>query len=329
MNGENILVSYGIIKDINEEKGIFHTCNTDKGSSGAPILSLKNNKLIGIHYGSPNIKKEYNYGTLIIYAIIEFNKVEISEIKEEKITNTNKLINAKINTNLNTNEMTIIYKIPLYEKRIKIFGREFIENNINNCKIIIEKEIKEYIYINNDYNKDKLEIKLKEIKTITNMSHMFDGCESLLSLPDIFKWDTKNVTDMSHMFNGCKSLSTIPDIFNWDTKNVNNMSYMFTGCDSLYPPPDISKWDTQNVTNMSYMFENCHSSTLPDISKWDTQNVTDMSHMFDGCKSLSLLPDISKWDTQKLTNIFYMFKDCKKLSKSYIPKKFREGCLII
>jgi len=112
MNGENILVSYGIIAEINEEKGIKHKCNTDKGSSGSPILSLKNNKLIGIHYGSPE-KNEYNFGNLIIYAIIEFNKK--NEIKNEKITNEikNKIINSitKLNTNLNTNEITIIYKI--------------------------------------------------------------------------------------------------------------------------------------------------------------------------------------------------------------------------
>ena len=126
MNGENILVSFGIITEINEENGIKHKCNTDKGSSGAPILSLKNNKLIGIHYDSPN-KNEYNYGTLIIYAIIEFNKIEKDEIKKEKITNaiTNKITNSnrKLNTNLNINEITIIYKINKNEKKIQLFSK--------------------------------------------------------------------------------------------------------------------------------------------------------------------------------------------------------------
>ena len=44
MNGENILVSYGLLSKINEENGIKHKCRTDKFSSGAPILSLRNNK---------------------------------------------------------------------------------------------------------------------------------------------------------------------------------------------------------------------------------------------------------------------------------------------
>ena len=86
--------------------------------------------------------------------------------------------------------------------------------------------------------KEKLEINLKEIKTITNMSYMFcdgwlKGCDKLISLPDISEWDTKDVTDMSNMFYDCKSLSSLPDISNWDTKNVTNMSDMFRDCNKL------------------------------------------------------------------------------------------------
>ena len=52
---------------------------------------------------------------------------------------------------------------------------------------------------------------------VTNMSYMFYECSSLISLPDISKWDTKNVTNMSYMFNGCSSLISLPDISKWDT----------------------------------------------------------------------------------------------------------------
>ena len=71
---KRILVSYGILSEINEENGINHKCNTEKGSSGSTILSLENNKLIGIHYGASD-KYEFNKGTFIIYPIIEFNKM--------------------------------------------------------------------------------------------------------------------------------------------------------------------------------------------------------------------------------------------------------------
>ena len=202
----------------------------------------------------------------------------------------------------NTNEIIIIYKIKdknnedsednqyedsEYNKgedkyEIKLFGEEFIENNKNNCKIIIdnkEQDLIEYLKINK--NEKILKIKLKEIKTITNMSYMFHGCESLTSLPNISNWNTNNVTDMSFMFFGCDSLTSLPDISNWNTNNVPNMSHMFLGCNSLTSLPDISNWNTNNVTNMSYMFSWCKSLTLlPDISNWNTNNVKYMSYMF-------------------------------------------------
>ena len=81
------MVSYGLITDI-REKQIYHICNTDNGSSGSPILSLSNNKLIGIHYGSSK-NFDINKGILIIYAIIDFNVMmsekltAIEKIKDE------------------------------------------------------------------------------------------------------------------------------------------------------------------------------------------------------------------------------------------------------
>ena len=80
---------------------------------------------------------------------------------------------------------------------------------------------------------EKYETKDKKIKInlftdkIVNMSYMFDECKSLLSLPDISKWNTNNVTDMSYMFYWCEKLSSLPDISKWNTNNVTDMSWMF------------------------------------------------------------------------------------------------------
>ena len=157
------------------------------------------------------------------------------------------------------NEMIIEYIIKK-KKIIKLFGKYFINNNINKCKIIIEnkeQDISEYLNVNK--NDKFVKIKLKEIKTITNMSHMFHGCKELVSLPDISKWNTNNVTNMSYIFQGCSSLTSLPDISNWHTDNVKFMSNMFYGCKELVSLPDISKWNINNVTNMSYMFYGCSS----------------------------------------------------------------------
>ena len=48
---KEICVSYGILKRINKNK-INHSCSTDKGSSGSPILSLETMKVIGVHKSS-------------------------------------------------------------------------------------------------------------------------------------------------------------------------------------------------------------------------------------------------------------------------------------
>ena len=109
-------------------------------------------------------------------------------------------------------ELNIIYNIENKEEEIiRIFGYQFVENNKNICKMIIDNkiyEIKEYFIIKN-YNNNKLEIKLKGISSITNMSYMFHRCRSLSSLPDISKWNTNKVTYMRYMFKGCSSLSSL------------------------------------------------------------------------------------------------------------------------
>ena len=65
------------------------------------------------------------------------------------------------------------------------------------------------------------------------MGNMFNGCSSLLSLPDISKWNTINVTNMSYMFYGCSPLSSLPDISKWNTNNVKDMHDMFYECSNI------------------------------------------------------------------------------------------------
>jgi len=64
------MVAYGNIKQIQDKKNICHTCCTEEGSSGSPILSLNNYKVIWIHYGSSHFG--FNKGTLIKLPIIKY-----------------------------------------------------------------------------------------------------------------------------------------------------------------------------------------------------------------------------------------------------------------
>jgi len=116
---------------------------------------------------------------------------------------------------MNIDEINIIYNIDnIYDDSLEVFGSEFVENNKDNCKIIYENneyELEECINLENN-QKEKIEIKLKGINKVTDMSYMFYECNALSSLPDISKWNTSKVTNISYMFYGCNSLSSLPDI---------------------------------------------------------------------------------------------------------------------
>ena len=164
-------VSYGIINDIIEDR-INHFCNTEEGSSGSPILSLKNNKIIGIHYGSSS--KKINFGIYIKKVIDEFNN------KYNKYKN-------EINLIYNNNE----------DIETRIFGEDFVKNNINNIELMINnkkiKLIKEY-ELNKGENKIKMIIKNK----LTNLECMFANCHSLYNINDLKYLNTKDITNFSY-----------------------------------------------------------------------------------------------------------------------------------
>jgi len=315
LGGNEIFVSYGLLTEI-RGSDIYHKCSTDFGSSGSPILSLENNKLIGIHYGSSKGNFNFNKGSLIAFPIIEF----------QAIKNENKIIPKKLNS------MTLIYKINSLDKKLRLFGEIFVKNNKNNCNIIIDdktQELTEHIKINEKMKKDGyLEIKLKEKNTITNMSHMFcRGIEEndrmlLIKIPDIHNWDTTYVTDMSYLFCCCQELVSLPNISSWNTSNVEDMSNMISYCSNIKSLPDISKWDTKNVRNMSHMLANdIMLNSIPNISEWKVSKVENTEHMFTHCYNISEIPDISEWDMSNIKNLSYMFSYCVHLKEvPNVPK---------
>jgi len=74
-------------------------------------------------------------------------------------------------------EKDIIYNIE-GKDLINIFGSNFVKNNKNICKMIIDN--KEYKitekYNVKSYNNNKLKIQIKGIDNVTDMSYMFNGC---------------------------------------------------------------------------------------------------------------------------------------------------------
>ena len=293
--GKNLSYSKGEL--INIDKYEFtHKAGTKSGSSGSPIFLANTTNVIGIHKSGNEYEKE-NYGDFIFPII--------NSLKNERDINI-------YNNNLKQNEVKIIIEImniPFFF----LFGEEFVNNNKDKCDIIINGEngfklkkdwgnMKGNLFEDIDevfkkYN-NKVEIILRETKTIRNMDDMFlHHCYCSFISIDFEKWDVSNITSMKSMFWKCNN---IKGISNWNTSNVTNMSYMFNECEEI---PDISNWNTSRVIDMSYMFSKCNN--IPDISKWNTSKVIDMSYMFSKCNNI---PDISNWDTfnvKVMKGLFY------------------------
>ena len=293
-NGKDIVVSFGLSNNLLNDT-LYHKCITYNGSSGSPILSLDNQKIVAIHRGSKNCQNiNENVGVLIKNPINEFLKKKYSEL-------------------------SLKYKMDFSSSKIQLFGEDFVRNNKENCKIIFEnneEKLNAFRGIENmqKQNSDILEIKLRIEKKLENMSYMFKGCQYLYSIDDMWNFNTNSVTNMSNMFAYCYKLSSLGVISNWDTSNVTTMESMFSNCFSLKSLPDISKWNTSKVTSMQCLFYKCNSlEKLPDISNWNISNVVNIESMFNECSSLSNLPDISKWNTFNVTDMGYLFNKCEKL----------------
>ena len=228
---------------------------------------------------------------------------------------------------------------------IRIFGKNFVKNNINNFVLFIdgkEEKLKEKVKIKDPNSSLKIKlIKINETEDLSEMFYkcdclseiniindkwntsnlkkmkgMFYGCKSLSKIPDISKWETNKITDFSSMFEGCEIIESLPDISNWNVDNVKNMSNMFNGCESLEILPELSKWNTNNLETIYSMFQNCKNlKNIEGLKNWDTSQVIDMSYAFQNCCSLTELDDIYKWKTDNVKSFSNMFADCRSLTR--------------
>ena len=121
MNKE-INVSYGYGLKEKDKNNIIHKCMTSYGSSGAPILNLSTNKVIGIHKSflksvhKDNKEDCYNLGTLLKYPLRDMNK----QIDGLKLTNEKKLATIKNkHKNKNLSSKNIMFQTPINENKIE------------------------------------------------------------------------------------------------------------------------------------------------------------------------------------------------------------------
>ena len=69
------------------------------------------------------------------------------------------------------------------------------------------------------------------------MSSIFYNCKSLISIPDISKWNLNNVDDISFIFYGCESLVSLPDLSKWN--KIKHGRHLYVDSISLICIPEI------------------------------------------------------------------------------------------
>ena len=315
-----LCVSYGLINDIKDGK-INHYCNIEVGSSGSPILSLENNKIIGIHNSDSSNKS--NFGIFINTIIDEFNNniksdknYNIENNKDNNTVKTNKKIKDNDNNDDNDddkykNEINLIYNNK--ESETKIFGKKFVISNRNNIELIVngkESKLVENYKLNRGENNVKIIIKNKLI----DLEDMFNGCKSLSNIDELKYLNTKEVTNFSGMFYGC-TLSDINPLEDWNVSKGNKFSYMFGECSELVNIKGLEKWNVSNGNDFKGMFYKCKKlSSIQPLQKWKVLNGNDFSYMFMYCSELSDLKPIQKWKVSKGNDFSGMFYECEKLT---------------
>ena len=116
---QGIIASHAIGKIEKAQKiRIFHSCSTEPGSSGSPILLLSNFKVIAVHRASKKQNGEsFNLGTCIKFPIEEFNQ----DIKNDNIVNINNYFDCNSNNSfINVNNPRNNLNNTNSEKKVKV-----------------------------------------------------------------------------------------------------------------------------------------------------------------------------------------------------------------
>ena len=218
-NGKKVAVSYGQSPQF-YEKNIEHKCITQNGSSGAPILLIENQKVIGIHLSSSFLN--VNIGSLIIYSIIEFQQIEnnifnnnttaiyIEQYNNIRMLNKNKSAKNAISP-LNINKMNDNFNI-----------NNFCQNNKNNMNINPQEN--KNIQINKS-NNPKIAIKInknKQIKAIKSNQNKIIN-QITINNQNQINWNNQNQINMNNQ-NQINMNNQNQNQINFNNQNLINLN---------------------------------------------------------------------------------------------------------
>ena len=141
---------------------------------------------------------------------------------------------------------------------------------------------------------EKVSFILKINKNITNISWMFSGCDSLLSINDIqnnddFIDNTLIFDDINKEINYSYGNNQNDGIFN--PNEENNFYKNMENIQKLSSISTITNKYTSNIVLTNDV--NDEDNLLASSECYNFNNILNMNHMFSGCKSLISLMDVN------------------------------------
>ena len=127
------------------ENNIYHSCNTQNLSGGAPIISVTSGKIIGLHIGTKQ-NFNLNLGTFLKIPITQFINSNKDYIYQKGLASNNYSINKNI-CSINNNN----------------YNNNSISSNINQNDLEKIKELEEKLKEVNDILHDRINKKIISI----------------------------------------------------------------------------------------------------------------------------------------------------------------------
>ena len=149
-----------------------------------------------------------------------------------------------------------LISLPNISKWYIFYNDEIVSHGENNSSFMNDKSLSTWsnpININNEFNDNNTLIPLtiiseRNINSINSKSDIYNGCNTLKSIPEIIK--ENNFSDIS------KSLNKILDIQEWIFKKTD----IFKRCSSLTLSIDLSKFNRSKKINIKNIFDDCFNS---------------------------------------------------------------------
>ena len=310
--GIEVMKASGIIQNISENNyNMRHLCDSDFGSSGVPLINLKNFKVLGIHKGAPNNeRRNWNLGTLLNEPIkklkeeIEIINNQNNDIRNnDELNDNNKIRNNILYYNENNNDLKNIYEDSDYFES-KNLGAFILCTNIESLELIKEEIIRE-----NEKDKNIIfnlilgECDLNKFQLFLNKNKGFEKC--------IQNTLIYNKNKVNYPIDNIKALKII-DTFN-NREDVNRIIDILSSKDiKPFPLPKLIKYE--DYLNKYKVFHVKISQYYGDLSpetfkkyfqelkliieqeEKENKNIKDKKTLINGCLSFEIKEDLNAVD---------------------------------